>query len=91
MGSVSITTESMGRQPDIEYHPNFEKYQARTKLRLQSEPLDQITLPSGFPQQLKSDMVWEGEGLADKFDWTFELTAEHIEELNKALAHFKGE
>jgi hypothetical protein len=66
MGSVA--TETIVRQPDIHYKPDFEKYQARTKVRLQTEPLKQTSLPSGFPQQLVSDLVWEGEGLADKYD-----------------------
>lgn len=85
----SITTETTAAQPDIGYKPDFEKYQARTKLRLQTEPLREKGLPPGFPRQLVSDLVWEGEGLADKYDWTYTLTAEDIEELERALAHFK--
>lgn len=86
----SITTERIGTQPDIDYKPDFQKYQARTKLRLHTEPLGQISLPSGFPQRLDSKLVWEGEGLAEQFGWTFVLTAEHVEELDNALTHFKG-
>lgn len=85
----SITTETIARQPDISYTPDFEKYRARTKLRLQSEPLKEKKLPPGFPRQLVSDLVWEGEGLADKYDWTYSLTTEDVEELESALVHFK--
>ncbi|KAL2437195.1 Taurine hydroxylase-like protein SAT17 [Exophiala dermatitidis] len=86
----SIITETIAAQPDIDYKPDFEKYQARTKLRLQTEPLREKGLPPGFPRQLVSDLVWEGEGLADEYDWTYTLTAEDIEELERALAHFKS-
>ncbi|EXJ93768.1 hypothetical protein A1O1_02161 [Capronia coronata CBS 617.96] len=86
----SIATETVARQPDIDYKPDFEKYQTRTKLRLQTEPLIGKSLPSGFPQELISDLVWEGEGLEDKYDWTYVLTTEDIEELEEALTHFKS-
>lgn len=88
---ASVATETVLRQPDIAYTPDFDKYQARTRLRLTTEPLKEEDLPSGFPRELKSDFVWEGEGLAEKYDWTFVLTDEHIEELETALAHFKCE
>src|SRR3954452_13854630 len=45
-------------QPNISYEPDFEKYQNRTKRRLASEDTSQA-LPDGFPQQLKSDLVWD--------------------------------
>ena len=88
---MSTSTETVtARQPDIAYAPDFGKYQARTKLRLQNEPLlKQKSLPAGFPKQLASDLVWEGQGLADKYDWTYNLTAEQVTELENALTHFK--
>ena len=85
----SITAETIVQQPDIDYKPDFEKYQARAKFRLQTEPLDQARLPLGFPQELVSDLVWEGDGLADKYEWTYALTPEQVEELEDALKHFK--
>ena len=87
MGSVG--TQTNAPQPDIGYKPDFEKYQARTKSRLQTESLDQTKLPSGLPQQLVSDLVWEGEGLADKYDWKYILSPEQVKELEDALTHFK--
>ncbi|OCL02523.1 Clavaminate synthase-like protein [Glonium stellatum] len=86
----SIAAEAIARQPDITYTPDFAKYQARTHLRLQTETLSQTGLPSGYPQHLVSDLVWEGEGLAQKYDWIYKLTAEQIEELENALTHFKS-
>jgi hypothetical protein len=86
----SVTTEAIARQPDIDYAPNFQKYQARTKFRLQTEPLDLKSLPSGFPKRLESDLIWEGEGLAEKYDWTHVLTPEQVQELENALTHFKS-
>lgn len=58
------TTETITHsvQPDIQYHPDYEKYQARTLRRKQNEVL-QVTLPDGFPPQLDSPLVWEGNGM----------------------------
>jgi hypothetical protein len=85
----ATATEAIARQPDIAYTPDYAKYQARTRLRLQTEPLKQKRLPTGLPQILHSDFVWEGQGLADKYNWTYELTAAQVEELEDALRHFK--
>lgn len=84
-----VDTETVVQQPDISYQPDFEKYQARTRLRLQSEKLNRSNLPPDFPQQLDSDLVWEGETLADSFDWNYILVPGQVEELEHALAHFK--
>ncbi|KAI1618888.1 hypothetical protein EDD36DRAFT_460525 [Exophiala viscosa] len=88
MGSVA--TETILRQPDIAYKPDYDKFQARRRLRLTTEPLKHVDLPSGFPEELKSDFVWEGEGLAQKYDWTYVLTDEQVQELESALEHFKS-
>ena len=85
----SITTETVTRPPDIDYKPDFEKFQARTKLRLQNEDLKNVRLPIGFPQRLESDFVWEGDDLAEKYDWTYVLTEADVEELEDALTGFK--
>ena len=89
MGSVG--TETLLGQPDITYKPDFDKYQARTRIRLQTEPLEQKSLPSGYPKQLVSNLVWEGEGLVDNYDWTYVLAPKQVEELENALAYFKCE
>ncbi|KAH0847179.1 hypothetical protein AYO21_02566 [Fonsecaea monophora] len=79
------------RQPDIQYSPDFHKYEARVKRRLETEKtLATKTLPAGFPRRLQSDFVWDGASIAKDFDWTFVLKPEHIKELEHALAHFKS-
>lgn len=75
-------------QPDIAYAPDFEKYQARTARRL-AEGNIQKTLPERFPKELTGDLVWEGETLADAYDWTYVLSDEQLEEIETALQHFK--
>ena len=59
-----FTSETITRsvQPDIQNHPDYEKYQARTLRRKQNEVL-QATLPDGFPPQFDSPLVWEGNGM----------------------------
>lgn len=85
----SVVVEPAARQPDIAHTPNSKKYQARTKARLHDRSLKQSNLPSGFPHQLATDFVWEGERLADRYDWTYMLSEEDIKELKEALTHFK--
>lgn len=75
-------------QPDIEYAPNYAKFQARSERRLQTETL-QTSVPDGFPEQLSGDMVWEGDKLAETYDWTYVLSEEQLIEIDAALKHFK--
>ena len=72
-------------QPDIGYAPDYEKYVARVHKRTNSEKLDD-SLPPGFPQKLESDLVWEGQDITGKYDWTYELNEEELAEIEKALA-----
>jgi hypothetical protein len=76
-------------QPDIGYKPDYEKYIERSKRRQETESL-KTSLPPGFPKELKSSLVWEGHNVGEKFDWTYELNAIEVEEIEKALRHFKG-
>ncbi|RMD40168.1 hypothetical protein DV735_g4956, partial [Chaetothyriales sp. CBS 134920] len=76
-------------QPDIQYHPDLQKYESRVQRRLATESITK-KLPDGFPKQLHSDLVWEGATVGDTYDWNFVLTPDHIEELDAALAHFKS-
>jgi hypothetical protein len=75
-------------QPDIAYHPDWNKYQARVARRTETEDLQKI-LPEGFPKELQGDLVWEGETLAQKYEWTYVLSANQLAEIDNALAHFK--
>lgn len=77
-------------QPDIAYHPDWQKYQARVARRTKAEDLP-TTLPEGFPKELKGDLVWDGKTLAQQYDWTYVLSADQLAEIDSALVHFKCE
>ena len=83
------TTQTITLQPDIQYAPDREKYQARVKRRLQAEALSERSLPGCFPYKLTSDLVWDGATVAQKYDWNFLLSTSHIAELQEALTYFK--
>ena len=75
-------------QPDIDYAPNVEKYQARVKRRTEGERLNS-SLPAGFPSRLDSPLVWDGADIATKYNWVYELNEDEVAEIEAALAHFK--
>ena len=82
--SLSATT-----QPDIEYHPNEEKWKARTARRLAQDPsLPKSALPEGFPTRLESPLVWEGKDWKDESEWVYNLTQDHLKEIDDAVHHF---
>jgi hypothetical protein len=76
------------KQPDISYHPDFEKYQLRTE-RLKDLRQSTTELPEGFPKKLTGPLVWEGKDFTDEKEWTFSLNESHLEEIHKALLHFQ--
>ncbi|KAF3012793.1 hypothetical protein E8E14_006430 [Neopestalotiopsis sp. 37M] len=76
-------------QPDISYVPDPEKWRARAESRTKAGGLPK-TVPEGFPEQLSGNLVWEGESLADKYDWTFVLSESHLDEIDSAVKHFKS-
>jgi hypothetical protein len=88
---ASAAVQSLLIQPDIGYTPDLDKYLARVKRRLEHDPeaLDK-SLPAGFPKQLVSDLVWEGETVGDKYEWAYELNAQQIAEIEEGLRHFLG-
>ena len=47
------------------------------------------TVPEGFPEQLNGDLVWEGDKLADTYDWTYVLSEDHLAEIDEAVKYFK--
>ncbi|RXW23662.1 hypothetical protein EST38_g2214 [Candolleomyces aberdarensis] len=54
-------------QPDISYHPDEARWQARTAQRLtENSNLPKTPLPAGFPAKVDSPLVWEGK------DWKSE-------------------
>ncbi|GMF80405.1 unnamed protein product [Aspergillus oryzae] len=76
-------------QPDIQYHPDYEKYTARKARRQATEQLSK-TLPDGFPQKLDSPLVWEGKDVEKRDDWIYRLNDAHREEIDAALKSFQG-
>ncbi|KAM0333519.1 hypothetical protein ACHAQA_002182 [Verticillium albo-atrum] len=84
----TTTTTTAATQPDISYHPDRAKYQARATRRAKLDLPK--TLPDGFPTQLQGPLVWEGEGLADRYQWTYVLSPAQLQEVDEALRHFKA-
>lgn len=75
-------------QPDISYVPDPEKWRARAEKRIKAGGLP-TTVPDGFPEQLTGDLVWEGDSVANEYDWTFVLSDHHLDEIDNAVKHFK--
>lgn len=75
-------------QPDIQYAPDYDRYQARGVRRMQTEQLP-TSVPEPFPDQLEGSMVWEGETLAQTYDWTYVLGEDQLAEIDEAVRHFK--
>ena len=76
-------------QPDIQYTPNHNEYLERAKRRRETEHLVK-SLPTGFPQELQSKLVWDGNDLVESYDWNYQLSEEDLDEIEYALRHFKG-
>lgn len=87
MATASVATQAV--QPDIGYTPDFAKYKARTQRRLATEKLELQGLPAGFPSQLESDFVWDGQTVHNNYDWVFQLSDREVVEVENALNHFK--
>lgn len=85
----TVQTITVPAQPDIQYHPEYEKYQERTRRRKELETLPS-TLPAGFPQKLESSLVWEGKDIEKRDDWTYQLGDNQLDEIDAALNSFKG-
>ncbi|KAL0947545.1 hypothetical protein HGRIS_013641 [Hohenbuehelia grisea] len=84
-------TSPVPRQPDIEYHPDEEKYHARTARRLAENPsLPLVPLPEGFPAKVEGPNVWEGKDWTSEDQWVYKLSDAELVEIDAALAHFKG-
>lgn len=77
-------------QPDIQYLPDPVKYAARAERRQREEDLPRA-LPEGFPQELKSDLAWDGKTVGEVYDWNYHLTEDVLKEVDHALRHFKSE
>jgi hypothetical protein len=85
----AVQTITVPTQPDIQYHPEYEKYKERTHRRKETETL-QSTLPENFPEKLISPLVWEGKDVEKRDDWVYQLSDDQLDELDAALKSFKG-
>ena len=83
-----MATAQVLRQPEIAYHPDFDRYQVRSQHRQETEKLP-TTLPSGFPKLLSSPLVWDGKDVESSNDWIVELSEAQLDEIDQALSHFK--
>ncbi|KAJ3517448.1 hypothetical protein NLJ89_g502 [Agrocybe chaxingu] len=43
---------------------------------------------NGFPKKLSSPLVWEGSDWKNEAQWVFNLTSEHLKEIDDAVKHF---
>lgn len=75
-------------QPDIGYTPDLDKYLARVNRRKENEKLE-TSLPPGFPSRLDSPLVWDAEEVERTYNWTYELNAEELEDIERGLRHFR--
>lgn len=88
MSVAQVSSAGLARQPDIGYAPDLDKYLARVARRKATEELTS-QLPEGFPHELKSDLVWDGSSIGNKYNFVYELNAEDLQEIEDALQHFK--
>ena len=85
----TVQTITVPTQPDIQYHPEYEKYKERTRRRKETETLQSI-LPENFPKKLVSPLVWEGKDVEKRDDWVYQLNDDQLDEIDAALKSFKG-
>ncbi|KAF9477034.1 hypothetical protein BDN70DRAFT_934573 [Pholiota conissans] len=79
------------KQPEIGYQPNEIQWKVRAAKRLGEDPaLPRTPLPEGFPAKLESPLVWEGKNWKDPKEWEYELSADHLKEIDDAVKHFNG-
>jgi hypothetical protein len=97
MSSISTTvteqlpSPSASKQPDIGYHPDYQKYLERTARRLSENPdLPNTPLPPNFPKRLEGPIVWEGNDWNSEDQWVYRLSESELREIDDALEHFKG-
>ncbi|KAJ3510436.1 hypothetical protein NLJ89_g4677 [Agrocybe chaxingu] len=88
---MSASAIPTAQQPDIEYHPNFDKYLQRTARRLAENPdLPNTPLPPGFPARVDGPIVWEGKDWVSEKQWVYVLNEAELKEIDDGLVHFKG-
>lgn len=89
--TITNAQASKPQQPDIQYHPDMEKFRARTARRLAENPdLPNMPLPDGFPQKVEGPIVWEGADWTNEDQWVYNLSTDQLTEIDNALAHFQS-
>jgi hypothetical protein len=73
----------------IGWQPDYETYLARNAARLRVGGFS-ASLPDGFPEEMKGDLVWSGTHNIDEARYTFHLQDFQKTEVYEALQHFKG-
>lgn len=79
----------IAQQPDIQYHPSYEKYMERKARRLAENPnLSNTPLPPNFPNRVEGPIVWEGRDWMSEDQWVYRLCEGDLKEIDNALRHF---
>ena len=86
--STTTTFTETAKQPDITYLPDPISYAERSKRILAKNPPQ--VLPPGFPDELVSELVWEGKDFKEG-EWIYHLTESDIEEVRSAVEQFKSQ
>ncbi|KAI0047031.1 Clavaminate synthase-like protein [Auriscalpium vulgare] len=90
MSAIPLDSHGL-EQPNIYYHSDRAKWETCTVHRLAEDPsLPRQPLPDGFPVKVEGPMVWEASDWTDERQWLFELAEADLQEINEALAYFKG-
>jgi hypothetical protein len=77
------------RGPDIQWNPSFEKYSERVRMLGKLKIPRPTSVPEGYPEVIKAPWVWEGSDFQNE-DYVLQLDTKDVDEVNTALAHFKG-
>lgn len=61
------------------------------ELRLDAEPIQEATVPAGFPQHLTGAKIWDMASMSkNPGSYVLELTDEDVTSVEQALRHFQG-
>ncbi|KAK7915281.1 hypothetical protein PG985_012984 [Apiospora marii] len=80
-------TPNRGASADIDWEPNYEKYQKRVAARASLKGLP-TQVPEGWPNTLRSPLAWTSDTHSES-DYVYQLTTGHKEEIWSAVRHFK--
>jgi hypothetical protein len=87
---MMTSAETSKSQPDIDYYPHYEKYQALSKSRANREIFSTV-LPEGFPIRIEDESSWTSSIASAESKWLFRITPEDVQETLDAIEHFQGD